>query len=112
MNELQLQALDLLLNDHFAFWDFGDSFPTFKPAARNSQLDDLLSLVASGLVVVTHGRWIENETAPITLEEAATALRDPSAWLPTGREPGYVLELTELGRKHLASLGFRAGSTS
>ena len=111
MNDLQIQALDVLLDDHFALWDFGDQFPAFQPVVSNSKLEELIQLVASGFVMVTHGRWFENDTTPVVLEEAVTALHDPSAWLPSGREPGYVIELTEQGRNCLRSLGIWSGST-
>jgi hypothetical protein len=105
MEEMQIQALDLLLDDHFALWDFADTFPAFRPDANDSRVDDLIDLVRSGLVAVTFGKWFENDTAPVALESAEAALRNPSVWKPNGKEPGYVVELTEKGIAHLRKLG-------
>ena len=112
MNELQIQALDTLLDDHYALWDFADSFPKFHPAATDSRLEDLIKLVESGLVVITFGRWLENDTASISPDEARSVLRYAGNWQPTGREPGYALELTAPGRDLLHSIGIWLGSPS
>lgn len=39
------------------------------------------------------------------MANAERLLRNSANWQRTGNDPGYVLELTELGRQHLRSLG-------
>jgi hypothetical protein len=105
MNDRQLHALDLLLDDHFALWDFADSFPVFRPDAPASAVDDLVALVRSGFVALTYGEWHENRTVPVLPDEVEATLRDPKCWLPKGRQPGHALELTVKGAEHLRRLG-------
>jgi hypothetical protein len=112
MNDLQIQALDTLLDDHYALWDFADSFPAFHPAATDSRLEDLIQLVESGLVVITFGQWLQNDIAPIPLDQARPILRSAGNWQPTGRAPCYALELTTPGRDHLRAIGISSGSPS
>ena len=105
MKQRQLQGLDFLLDDHFALWDFAATFPTHRPDAPNSANDELLELVHGGQVRLTLGKWFENQTEPIPVEQADGLLRDPANWQPSGRNPGYILELTEQGRQYLRSIG-------
>lgn len=105
MNDRQLHALDFLLDDHFALWDFADSFPVFRPDAPDTAVDDLIALVRSGYVALTFGDWFANRTELVEVEEVEATLRDPKCWQPTGREPGHALELTSKGVEHLRKLG-------
>jgi hypothetical protein len=105
MTDDQIWALDFLLDDHFALWDFADTFPNMRPDAANCQTSLLLDLVRKGLVEITFGRWFENETAPVSLETVHAALLDPASWSSTGREPGYVIGLTGSGRDVLRQRG-------
>jgi hypothetical protein len=105
MEDTQLHVMDFLLDDNFALWDFADSFPEFRPDASSSRVNDLIELVAKGFVIVTFGKWFEQETVPLGYESAVAALLDPKAWQPTGTDPGHVLDLTENGFAHLRSLG-------
>ena len=105
MTEEQISLLDFLLDDHFALWDFADSFPAMRPDAADSRTALLVHLVEKGLVEVTFGSWIENETVPLSVEHAHAALCDPASWNPTGHEPGHVLELTQTGRDFLRERG-------
>ena len=105
MEDTQLHVMDFLLDDNFALWDFADSFPEFRPDASDSKVNDLIELVAKGLVVVTFGKWFEQETVQLGYESAVTALLDPAAWQRTGTDPGHVLDLTENGLAHLRKLG-------
>jgi hypothetical protein len=97
--------MDFLLDDNFALWDFADSFPEFRPDASGSRVNELIELVAKELVVVTFGKWFEQETVPLGYESAVAALLDPTAWQRTGKDPGHVLDLTENGIAHLRRLG-------
>lgn len=54
---------------------------------------------------LTFGKWSENLTEAVPMEKAERLLRNSANWQRTGNDPGYVLELTELGRQHLRSLG-------
>jgi len=101
----QVEALDFLLDDHFALWDFADTFPTYRPDSQNSAVEELLELVRTGHVLLTFGEWHENRTEPVPIEEAGSALRNPANWKPYGRKPGYALELTDTGRGYLRSIG-------
>lgn len=105
MNDRQLDVLDFLLEDHFALWDFADSFPLFRPDAPCTAVEDLIALVRSGLIALTHGEWQENRTERVRTEEIEAILRDPECWLPTGSQPGHALELTASGVEHLRTLG-------
>jgi hypothetical protein len=105
MDAKHIIVLDFLLDDHFALWDFADSFPDHRPDALNSAVENLIDLVRQGYVTVTFGKWIENDTASVSTKSAELALRDPSAWHPTGREPGYIVELTDKGRCLLRERG-------
>jgi hypothetical protein len=105
MTDDQILVLDFLLDDHFALWDFADSFPSMHPDAVDSQTAVLLDLVSNGFVEITFGRWIENETTPVPVEAANAALLDAVSWSSTGREPGYVLDLTQAGREFLRQRG-------
>ena len=105
MKQRQIEVLDFLLDDHFALWDFADTFPAHRPDAPNSANDELLQLIQTGHVALTYGKWFENQTEPITADQADRPLQDPANWQPTGKNPGYVLELTEQGRQHLRSMG-------
>ncbi|HEX4736372.1 MAG TPA: hypothetical protein VH331_02300 [Allosphingosinicella sp.] len=67
MNERQVHALDLLLDDHFALWDFADCLPEFRPASRHDSIDDLIDLVRQGLIAVEFGAWFDNQTRPVRL---------------------------------------------
>lgn len=105
MNDRQLNALDFLLDDHFALWDFADSFPLFRPDAPGTAVEDLIELVRSGFIALTYGEWQENRTQSVLTEEVEAILRDPERWLPTGTQPGHALELTAKGGEHLRNLG-------
>lgn len=105
LTDTQMCAMDLLLDDHFALWDLADSYPDFRPQAANSQVGDLIELVERGLITVTFGLWLENETCPVAVENAVQALLDAHNWKPTGRAPGFVLELSPDGIKYLSALG-------
>ena len=101
----KITVLDFLLDDHFALWDFADSFPHARPDAANSRTPVLLDLVRKRLVKITFGRWIENETTPLSVEMAHAALMDAASWSSTGNKPGYVIELTQTGRDFLRQRG-------
>ncbi len=105
MTNDQISVLDLLSDDHFPLWDFADNLPVMRPDATDSQTALLIDLVEKGLVEITFGRWIENDTLPLPVEDARAALRNAASWNPTGREPGYVIELTEAGRGFLPERG-------
>ena len=105
MTDRQVEVLDFLLDDHYALWDFADSFPTQQPDAPDSVIEELLKLIQSGFVALTYGKWFENQTVSIPPEQANLFLKDPASWQPTGQKPGYVLELTEQGRAHLRTIG-------
>ncbi len=105
MTDDEILVLDFLLDDHFALWDFADSFPDMRSDAANSRTSLLLDLVSKRLVAITFGRWIENETTPVPVEMARAALVDAASWRSTGREPGYVIELTQNGRDFLRQRG-------
>lgn len=98
MTDDEIVVLDFLLDDHFALWDFADSFPDMRPDAVNSRTSLLLDLIRKRLVAITFGRWFENETTPLSVETAHAALLDAASWNSTGGEPGYVIELTQTGR--------------
>lgn len=105
MRRRQIEVLDFLLDDHFALWDFASTFPVHKPDAKNSANNELLELIQAGYVVLTFGNWFENQTEPIPVELAEQSLQDPANWEPTGKSPGYALELTKQGRQHLLGIG-------
>lgn len=105
MTESQLHVLDHLLDDHFALWDFADCLPAFRPDAPDTAVEELIELIASGFVALTYGTWFDNRTEPVPASEVEETLRDPKCWLPTGRQPGHVLELTTKGTEHLHRLG-------
>lgn len=105
MKQRQIEVLDFLLDDHFALWDFADTFPAHRPDALNTTNDELLDLIKSGHVALTYGKWFENQTQPIPAEQANGPLKDPANWQPYGKNPGYALELTQQGRQHLQSIG-------
>ena len=105
MRQRQIEVLDFPLDDHFALWDFASTFPAHRPDAPSSAHNELLELVRAGYVALTFGNWFENQTKPIPGELADRSLQDPTNWEPTGKNPGYVLELTEQGRQHLRLLG-------
>ena len=106
MKQRQIEVLDFLLDDHFALWDLADTFPLFWPDAPNSANGELLELIRSGYLALTYGKVFENQTEAIPDDEVDEPLRDPANWHPSGMSPSYALELTELGREHLRSLGF------
>ena len=83
------------------------SLPQYRPDAAESATDDLVELVRRGFVIVTLGRWQENETTPLPLLSAEATLRDATAWQPTGRQAGFVLELTAEGRQFLREHGIQ-----
>jgi hypothetical protein len=112
MNERQVHALDLLLDDHFVLWDFADSFPDFRPEKPDSAVKDLIDLVHRGLIAVEFGTWFDNQTEPVSPAEAEGALLNPSNWKPTGREPGYVVAMTDKGVEHLRGLGIYSGRSA
>lgn len=103
----QARVLDFLLDDHFALWDFADSFPTMPPDRANSEIAVLLALVKNELVEITFGKWVENDTVPVSADDAQAVLLNPASWDTTGRAPGYVIELTERGRALLKARGVR-----
>lgn len=105
MTDDQMRVLDILIDDHYAFWDFADQFPTMRPDASNNQVIALVELVRAGLIQITFGNWFENETTLVESEEAEAALIEPASWDSTGREPGYVLELTKSGSDFLRERG-------
>ena len=105
MRQRQIEVLDFLLDDHFALWDFANTFPAHRPDAPSSANYELLELIRAGHVALTFGNWFENQTEPIPVELADRPLQDPANWEPTGKNPGYVLELTEQGRQHLRFFG-------
>jgi hypothetical protein len=105
MKQRQIEVLDFLLDDHFALWDFADTFPALRPGVSNGGYGELSELVQERYVLLTLGKWSENQTEAVRPEDAERLLRDPANWQRTGNDPGYVLELTELGRHHLRSLG-------
>ena len=111
MNQQQIEVLDFLLDDHFALWDFADTFPQHRPDAHESATGELLDLVRSGHLALSYGKWQDNETALVAPDLASRLLNDPANWLPTGNEPGYALVLTTLGREHLRSLGIGPSSS-
>ena len=105
MTKDQLSALDHLLDDHYALWDFGDGLPQFRPSTAQSKNAELLELVRQGLVTITYGRWHKNDTEPCELETALSAIADPAMWHPTNGMPGYVVELSDSGYRELESRG-------
>jgi hypothetical protein len=105
MNQRQVQALDFLLDDHFALWDFADSLPDFRPGTPDSVVSDLADLVHRGLITVQFGTWFDNQTEPVSPAIAERALLDPANWTSTGPEPGYVVGLTAKGVEYLRGLG-------
>jgi len=105
MTDDRISILDFLLDDHFALWDFADSFPEMRPDAIGSKTSLLLDLTSDGLIEIAFGEWFENETTPLPIEKAKAALLDAASWNRTGREPGYVIELTQSGRDHLRQSG-------
>ena len=105
MKQRQLEVLDFLLDDHFALWDFADTFPSQRPDALNASNGELLERIKSGHVALTYGRWSDNRTQPIPAEQADGPLKDPANWQPYGKNAGYALELTQKGRQHLQGVG-------
>jgi hypothetical protein len=105
MKQRQVHALDLLLDDHFALWDFADSLPDFRPEAPNGAIGDLVDLLRRGLIAVEFGTWFDNKTQPVSPTVAEAALLDSANWKSSGTEPGYVLALTDKGAEHLRSIG-------
>lgn len=105
MRQRQIEVLDFLLDDHFALWDFADSFPAHRPDAPKSANSELLELIQSGHIALTYGNWFANQTERVPAGQAQVPLQDPANWQPCGNNPCYALELTEQGRQHLRSIG-------
>jgi hypothetical protein len=101
----QISILDFLSDDHFALWDFAHSFPAMRPDSDGNQTALLLDLVGRGFVEVTFGRWFENDTTPVSVENARAVLFDTDCWKTTGRQPGYAIEVTQAGRDILRQRG-------
>lgn len=57
----QLFALDHLLDDHYALWDFGDGLPEFRHDAEGTTIADRVELVRLGFVMITFGLWQKME---------------------------------------------------
>ncbi|WP_198354563.1 hypothetical protein [Sphingomonas sp. MA1305] len=105
MSPDQVVALDLLLDDHFALWDFGDCLPAMRPDAVDSRTPLLIDMVKKGFVEITFGRWHENTTTSVPSQRAQTVLQDPASWKKTGQDAGYCIELTHAGRDALRKKG-------
>lgn len=93
----KLYALDHLLDDHYALWDFGDGLPEFRPDHDETRIEELVELIKLDLVRITFGRWHLNETKPVKRDAAVAAVYDPKSWRPTDGAPGYVIKLTQAG---------------
>ena len=105
MTPVQIEALDYLLDDHYALWDFGDGLPHFRPDANDTKNSELVTLARRGWVSVTYGRWERNDTRPCAAEDAVQALEKVANWAPTDGKPGFVLELSDSGYRLLRSMG-------
>lgn len=68
MRQRQIEVVDFVLDDHFAPWDFANTFPAHRPEAPSSANNELLELIRVDYVAITFGNWFENQTEPIQVE--------------------------------------------
>ena len=105
MDQLQIEILDQLSDDHFALWDFEASFPSLGPAGQYASLPALVSLVTGGFASLFLGDLIEMEGVRIDAQKTPALLRQPSTWQPSDKRRGYFLGLTAKGLEFLKSEG-------